>query len=117
MTPRIAFLFFLLAAFIPAFFNHPVRADEALQSGYTISGPFAHDNLAIFLIHGADKISGKTYLTLQEAMEVGDVKVKACGMTMDLFDMKLTDLEPVVSEVTGVASFIEQSEGGTTLFI
>jgi peroxiredoxin family protein len=55
--------------------------------------------------------------TLQEAMEVGDVKVKACGMTMDLFDMKLTDLEPVVSEVTGVASFIEQSEGGTTLFI
>jgi peroxiredoxin family protein len=55
--------------------------------------------------------------TLQEAMEVGDVKVKACGMTMDLFGMKLTDLEPVVSEVTGVASFIEQSEGGTTLFI
>jgi peroxiredoxin family protein len=55
--------------------------------------------------------------TLQEAIEIGDVEIKACGMTMDLFGMKLTDLEPVVSEVTGVANFIEQAEGGTTLFI
>jgi peroxiredoxin family protein len=55
--------------------------------------------------------------TLQQAMEIGTVKVKACGATMDLFDIKLTDLEPIVSEVTGVASFIEESEGGTTLFI
>jgi peroxiredoxin family protein len=55
--------------------------------------------------------------TLKTAMELGNVKVVACGMTMDLFDLKLEDLEPVVSEVTGVASFIDESEGGTTLFI
>jgi peroxiredoxin family protein len=55
--------------------------------------------------------------TLQQALEIGDVKIKACGMTMDLFDIQLADLEPIVSEVTGVASFIEESEGGTTLFI
>jgi peroxiredoxin family protein len=55
--------------------------------------------------------------TLREAMDLGDVKVKACGLTMDLFGLKLEDLEPVVSEVTGVGSFVEDSTGGQTLFI
>jgi peroxiredoxin family protein len=36
---------------------------------------------------------------------------------MDLFNIKLEDLEPVVSEITGVATFVEDAEGGTTLFI
>ena len=55
--------------------------------------------------------------TLKDAMELGNVTVKACSATMDLFDIKLEDLEPVVSEVTGVATFVEDAEGGTTLFI
>jgi peroxiredoxin family protein len=55
--------------------------------------------------------------TLQQAREIGNVTVKACGATMDLFDIKLEDMEPMVAEVTGVASFIEEAEGGTTLFI
>jgi peroxiredoxin family protein len=55
--------------------------------------------------------------TLRDAMELGNVKVKACGLTMDLFGLKLNDLEPVVSEITGVGSFVEDSTGGQTLFI
>lgn len=55
--------------------------------------------------------------TLQDAMDVGTVKVKACGMTMDLFGLTLRDLEPVVTEVTGVGTFVEESGGGQTLFI
>ena len=55
--------------------------------------------------------------TLRDAMEIGDVKVKACGLTMDLFGLKLEDLEPVVHEVTGVGSFVDESTGGQTLFI
>lgn len=55
--------------------------------------------------------------TLQTAMELGNVTVKACAATMDLFDIKLEDLEPVVSEITGVATFVDDAEGGTTLFI
>ncbi len=55
---------------------------------------------------------------LKGAMEVGDVKILACSMTMELFDMKLEDLEPVVTEVTGVATFVERAkEGRITLFI
>jgi len=55
--------------------------------------------------------------TLQGAMELGNVTVKACSATMELFDIALEHLEPVVSEVTGVATFVEDAEGGTTLFI
>lgn len=55
--------------------------------------------------------------TLEQVAEIGTVTVKACGATMDLFNIKLEDLEPMVSEVTGVATFIADSEGGTTLFI
>jgi peroxiredoxin family protein len=56
--------------------------------------------------------------TLKGAMEIGNVKISACSMTMELFDMKLEDLEPVVSEVTGVATFVERAkEGKMTLFI
>ena len=54
----------------------------------------------------------------KSAMEVGDVKIYACSMTMELFDMKLADLEPIVTEVTGVATFVERAkEGRITLFI
>jgi peroxiredoxin family protein len=55
---------------------------------------------------------------LKGAMEVGDVKILACSMTMELFGMKLEDLEPIVTEVTGVATFVERAkEGRITLFI
>ena len=55
---------------------------------------------------------------LMGAKEVGDVKIYACSMTMELFDMKLSDLEPIVDEVTGVATFVERAKDGKiTLFI
>jgi len=55
---------------------------------------------------------------LKGAMEVGEVKILACSMTMELFDMKLEDLEPIVTEVTGVATFVERAKDGKmTLFI
>lgn len=55
---------------------------------------------------------------LKGAKEVGEVKIYACSMTMELFDMKLADLEPIVDDVTGVATFVERAqEGRITLFI
>ena len=55
--------------------------------------------------------------TLQGAMELGNVTVTACSATMDLFDIKMQDMEPVVKEITGVATFVEDAEGGPVLFI
>jgi peroxiredoxin family protein len=54
----------------------------------------------------------------QRAKEVGDLKVYACGMTMELFGLQHTDLEPIVDEVVGVAGFVERAkESKVTLFI
>ena len=59
-----------------------LAAEKAVTVGeYTISGPFSHDNLAVFLIHGKDKLKGKTFILLDEALakkiavvhETGDV--------------------------------------------
>lgn len=55
---------------------------------------------------------------LQAAKEVGDVKVVACSMTMELFGWTKNDLEPIVEEVTGVATFVDGAKDSKiTLFI
>ncbi len=55
---------------------------------------------------------------IQGAREVGDVKIFACSMTIELGGIKLTDLEPIVDGVTRVATFVERAkEGRITLFI
>lgn len=52
------------------------------------------------------------------AKEIGTVHVAACSMTMELYGLQLSDLEPIVDEVTGVATFVEQArESEVTLFI
>ncbi|MFZ0063231.1 MAG: DUF6569 family protein [Pyrinomonadaceae bacterium] len=35
---------------------------------YQLSGPYTHKNLSIFLVHGKNTFTGKTFITLQEAM-------------------------------------------------
>ena len=55
----------------------PVRAADSVTEGegtYRLSGPFSHDNLAIYLVHGAAG-GGPVPLTLQEALEKGSFKV------------------------------------------
>jgi peroxiredoxin family protein len=52
------------------------------------------------------------------AKEIGNVHIAACSMTMELFGLKLEDLEPIVDEVTGVATFIERArDAKMSLFI
>jgi peroxiredoxin family protein len=55
---------------------------------------------------------------LTGAKEIGNVHIAACSMTMELYGLQLSDLEPLVDEVTGVASFIERArESRISLFI
>jgi len=47
-----------------------VRQVQQVQAGdYKLSGPYTHDNLTIYLIHGEDKLKDKNLLTLDEALE------------------------------------------------
>jgi hypothetical protein len=50
--------------------DSPSKKQEAAQPpAYRITGPYTHENLTIFLIHGDDQLKGKTFLTLEEALE------------------------------------------------
>lgn len=53
-------------------------------SNFTISGPYAHKNLSVFLVHGADQLIGPPPLTLQEAMEGKTVVVHETGNVNEL---------------------------------
>jgi peroxiredoxin family protein len=56
--------------------------------------------------------------TIRDARDIGNVKVFACSATMELFDTKLDELEDVVDEVTGVATFIDRAKDASiSMFI
>jgi hypothetical protein len=64
--------------------DHP--AAPTLQRGkvlavadYRFSGPYTHENLTLYLIHGQTTLPDKTFLTLQEALEQNKVVVHETG--------------------------------------
>ncbi len=57
------------------------------------------------------------YDVLGMARDVGDVRVHACAHTLDLMDLTLEDLDPMVEDVIGVATFVSQAGDGQVLFI
>ena len=54
---------------------------------------------------------------LRQAKEIGDVKIHACALSMELFGIGQADLDPLVDDVEGVASFMGDAEGGPIAFI
>ena len=51
---------------------------------YVVSGPYGHANLAVYLVHGEDRIKGKTFLTLEEALAQKKVTVHETGNVSEL---------------------------------
>src|SRR5882724_1605454 len=45
------------------------KGDDLKAADYQMSGPFTHANLTVFLIYGPSKITGRNFLTLQEALD------------------------------------------------
>jgi hypothetical protein len=65
----------LVASFLASL---PFAASAFAADGIRVSGPIVHDNLAIYLVHGAPA-GGAVPLTLQEALAKGAVKVRETG--------------------------------------
>ncbi len=70
-------------------------SDKSTQP-YRFTGPYAHKNLTVYLIHGKDMIKSKTILTLQEAMirkivivhetkEVNELAIENISKTLEVF--------------------------------
>jgi hypothetical protein len=64
---------------------------------YRVSGPFVHDNLAIYLLHGK-AAAGPVPLTLQEALAKGSVRVHETGNVNQL------DIENLAAEEVFIQS-------------
>jgi len=54
---------------------------------------------------------------LRQAKELGDVKVHACALSMELFGITKDDLDPLVDDIEGVASFMGDASAGPITFI
>ena len=59
---------------------------------------------------------GKTHWSelLRQAKVIGDVRIRACSDSMEMFHLSLDDLDPMVDEIWGVASFFMEADGGVT---
>jgi hypothetical protein len=80
--------------------KEPSGADKSpgqfVAANYTVSGPYSHKNLTIFLLHGADQQQEKAPLTLQEALEQKKVIVHETGEVNNLAIENLSDDEVYV---------------------
>jgi len=58
-----------LALMALAAWSGPAPAADAPKEEFTFSGPYTHQNLTVFLVHGKDNRAGRKLLTLPEALE------------------------------------------------
>ena len=75
-----------------AFVAFGLPANTLASGEYRISGPFAHDNLAIYFVHGPSQL-GPIPLTLQEAMAKGAARIHETGSVNQLELENLSDDE------------------------
>ena len=78
MLARTVALVILIAALSLA-----ADAPSASPAGGTMSGPYTHENLTLYLVHGPDKVKGD-YLTLDEALASKKVIVHETGNVNEL---------------------------------
>jgi len=55
--------------------------------------------------------------TLRQAKDLGGVDIEACSLSMDLFHLEESDLDPLVNGVEGVTAFWLSAGAGPAVFI
>ena len=70
------YVFFVLFL---SFFSAMAFADEARYGDYRITGPYTYRNLSIYLVHGGDTVDAGDYMTLEEALDAGVLKISETG--------------------------------------
>lgn len=102
LSTGLAFLWMVFGISLPIFVT--AQSEQDGSSGKTsnpqttdfrLSGPYTHENLTVFLIHGQDTIKGRKILTLQEAMERKKVIVYETKDVNELAIENISDDEDV----------------------
>jgi peroxiredoxin family protein len=55
--------------------------------------------------------------TFRQAKQLGDVRIRACSASMDYLGIARADLDPLVEDVCGIASFFLDADTGPVVFI
>jgi peroxiredoxin family protein len=50
----------------------------------------------------------------RQAKEIGEVRIHACSLSMEMFGLRVEDLDPLVDDQEGVASFFMDADGPVT---
>jgi peroxiredoxin family protein len=87
------------------------ETNRSMDASYPEMGPMFGEIMA-------KKNVPSWYAMLQQAKGMGNVRVHACSMTLDLMGLKKEDLDPIVDDIAGVGEFVsEAKEGEITLFV
>ena len=85
------------------------RADR-IQKDHGVAPEAGTEGLEAYRHHGGLHWSE----ILRQAKAVGDVKIHACSLSMEMFGIGVDDLDPLVDDQEGVASFFVDVDGPVT---
>jgi peroxiredoxin family protein len=69
------------------------------------------------LVRGAEDGDRHWSELFRQAKDIGDVKIHACALSMELFDITAEHLDPLVDDIEGVAAFMADATTGPITFI
>lgn len=79
--------------------------------------PKEFEQMGPALMEGLKRENVKSwYDMMKEAKDLG-AKIYACSMACGVMNIKKEELDPIVDDMVGAATFLQQAEGGQTLFI
>lgn len=94
-----------------AFFKDMVKTNTRMSKDFEDMAPLVMQVMK-------EKKVPSWYDTLKRAKELGNVRIHACSMTLDLLDIKKESLDEIVDDIMGVGEFIETArDSKITLFI
>jgi peroxiredoxin family protein len=91
---------------LDAFRVDRIRKDHGASAEAGVEGAETMRRGAEHSVHWAD--------VLAQAKEIGDVAIHACALSMEMFGITKDDLDPLVDDVEGVASFMADATGPIT---
>jgi peroxiredoxin family protein len=92
---------------VDAFRSDRIAADHGLSPAAT---PAQRSIVATHLGHHWSEL-------LRQAKDLGDVSIHACSLSMEMFGLRKDDLDPLVDDVEGVATFMSAATAGPITFI
>ncbi len=85
------------------------RADRIVKD-HGVAPEAGADGAALMQRHGGQHWSE----TLRQAKQIGEVRVHACSLSMEMFGLEIGDLDPLVDDQEGVAAFFLDVDGPVT---